>query len=79
MKPLCADDSVGSPHVKVGHRQEFNPKPRMLAHAGFFYASRSVYNLTVRARLPTTQQPLVIYAFWGDAMSWVQQELGASA
>lgn len=21
VKPLCANDSVGSPHVKVGHRQ----------------------------------------------------------
>ena len=21
VKPLCADDSVGVPHVKVGHRQ----------------------------------------------------------
>ena len=23
VKPLSADDSVGSPHVKVGHRQAF--------------------------------------------------------
>ena len=27
VKRLCADDSVGSPHVKVGHRQAPNPKP----------------------------------------------------
>lgn len=26
VKTLCADDSLGSPHVKVGHRQDFYSK-----------------------------------------------------
>jgi hypothetical protein len=36
VKPLRADDSVGSPHVKVGHRQDLNEKPQL--RLGFFYA-----------------------------------------
>ena len=28
VKTLSADDSVGSPHAKVGHCQAFIPKPR---------------------------------------------------
>ena len=31
MKQASADDSVGSPHVKVGHRQGFIPKKRPCA------------------------------------------------
>ncbi|MDD2815508.1 MAG: hypothetical protein PHP00_07185, partial [Thiotrichaceae bacterium] len=30
VKPLSADDSVGSPHVKVGHCQGFITKPPYL-------------------------------------------------
>lgn len=26
VKPLSADDSLGSPYAKVGHRQVFNPE-----------------------------------------------------
>ena len=36
VKLLSADDSVGLPHVKVGHCQAFNPKPRYRIDAGFF-------------------------------------------
>ena len=36
MKTLSADDSVGPPHVKVGHRQASNKKNPVLV-AGFFY------------------------------------------
>ena len=35
VKPFSADDSVRSPHVKVGHRQApYTTKP---PHRGFFY------------------------------------------
>ena len=39
MKPLSADDSVGIPHVKVGHCQGFdlNKKPHKLYAYGVFY------------------------------------------
>ena len=35
VKPLSADDSVGSPHVKVGHRRGIKRKARNVV-AGFF-------------------------------------------
>ena len=39
VKRVIADGSVGSPHVRVGHRQAHNPKPAR--RAGFFLSSRS--------------------------------------
>ena len=39
VKPLSADDSVGSPHVKVGHRQAFITKPSANGW-GFFYVKK---------------------------------------
>ena len=42
VKRNSADDSVGSPHVKVGHCQAFIPKPRGLA-AGLFYCSLDMF------------------------------------
>ena len=36
MKPLSADDSVGSPHVKVGHRRGITTKSRFRLEAAFF-------------------------------------------
>ena len=38
VKLLSADGSVGSPHVRVGHRQALIRKPRIRKGAGFFYA-----------------------------------------
>jgi hypothetical protein len=35
VKRLSADGSVGSPHVRVGHRQASNPKPRQFHWRGF--------------------------------------------
>src|SRR5210317_219472 len=40
VKRNCADDSVGSPHVKVGHCQALTPKPRTLSVRGFFCVQR---------------------------------------
>ena len=37
VKRNSADDSVGSPHVKVGHCQALIPKPRSLTRSGFFF------------------------------------------
>jgi hypothetical protein len=37
VKWYCADDSVGSPHVKVGHCQALIPKPRYQPISGLFY------------------------------------------
>ena len=36
VKRCIADGSVGFPHVRVGHRQASNPKPRLCEQAGFF-------------------------------------------
>ena len=38
VKLLSADGSVGSPHVRVGHRQAPNTKNPASYEAGFFYA-----------------------------------------
>ncbi len=37
VKPLSANDSVGSPHVKVGHRQDFNLETLANFLQGFFF------------------------------------------
>ena len=37
MKPVCADDSVGSPHVKVGHRRDLLVKKSQPLRLAFFY------------------------------------------
>lgn len=42
VKRHSADDSVGSPHVKVGHCQVFTAKPRIRNGPGFFYVLCSV-------------------------------------
>ena len=42
VKRLSADGSVGSPHVRVGHRQAPNTKPRVLSAQGFFIYSVSL-------------------------------------
>mgnify|MGYP006249820205 CR=1 FL=1 len=40
VKRLSADGSVGSPHVRVGHRQASYPeKPRLLRRRGFLLPS----------------------------------------
>jgi hypothetical protein len=39
VKLLSADDSVGFPHVKVGHCQAFNRKPRCRRMPGFLVSS----------------------------------------
>ena len=39
MKRLSADGSVGSPHVRVGHRQASNPKNALQISAGRFFIS----------------------------------------
>ena len=36
MKPLSADGSVGSPHVRVGHRQAFNTQAPDSKSSGVF-------------------------------------------
>ncbi len=54
VKRHSADDSVGFPHVKVGHRQALNVKtPQTLGWRGFFVfkyreniASRGIFNKT---------------------------------
>ena len=43
VKPLSADDSVGSPHVKVGHRRGIKmEKPLLVSRGGF-----SLFEFTV--------------------------------
>ena len=36
VKPLSADDSVGSPHVKVGHRRGINTESPLQSQRAFF-------------------------------------------
>jgi hypothetical protein len=36
VKRLSADGSVGSPHVRVGHRQALNPETLVIIGQGFF-------------------------------------------
>ena len=42
VKRNCADDSVGSPHVKVGHCQAFNFKTPVATRPGFFLGRKLV-------------------------------------
>ena len=42
VKRCIADGSVGSPHVRVGHRQALTPKPQISNDLGFFYACKKV-------------------------------------
>ena len=46
VKTLSADGSVGSPHVRVGHRQDLFMKSRTPKGCGFFYA-RPKQNVTI--------------------------------
>lgn len=39
VKRLSADDSVGSPHVKVGHRQALIQNPRYICIGGFSFVA----------------------------------------
>ncbi len=39
VKRCIADDSVGPPHVKVGHRQVLLQNPALLLRAGFFFGA----------------------------------------
>ena len=42
VKTLSADGSVGSPHVRVGHRQAFIKKNHFLIGNGFFLTQNSL-------------------------------------
>ena len=42
VKRSLADGSVGSPHVRVGHRQAFNTTPGQIWFRGFFMPVASV-------------------------------------
>ena len=48
VKRLSADGSVGSPHVRVGHRQAYIQKPRFF-ESGFFFVQNKLKNLVVVA------------------------------
>ncbi len=56
VKRNSADDSVGSPHVKVGHCQAFIVKPRSGYRSGFFFVSEKAtthFHCLMKVR-PTT-------------------------
>src|SRR3989338_1009227 len=42
VKTLSADDSVRSPHVKVGRRQDFNSKKALIERLRLFFDSRKI-------------------------------------
>ena len=47
VKRLSADGSVGSPHVRVGHRQAFMVNASMLCIGAFFFAHKYVENIRI--------------------------------
>ena len=47
VKPLSADGSVGSPHVRVGHRQALYDKRLNALHWGVFFAHKYVENISI--------------------------------
>ena len=51
VKPLSADGSVGSPHVRVGHRQASIPNPSPKGW-GFFFIGQCKIGLGVVCRYP---------------------------
>ncbi|WP_220432661.1 hypothetical protein, partial [Saccharospirillum alexandrii] len=56
------DGSVGSPHVRVGHRQAFNTNPSIERYWGFFMAVASVRQ-TMTLRATTSSQTAVLPFF----------------
>ena len=46
VKRLSADGSVGSPHVRVGHRQAFMTNAAMPSIGAFFFAHEFVENIS---------------------------------
>jgi hypothetical protein len=57
VKVLSADDSVGLPHVKVGHRQALNQTPVAYEPSGFFifrtWASPTMFHMWHTALIQT--------------------------
>ena len=47
MKRLSADGSVGSPHVRVGHRQAFMTNASVLSIGAFFFARDYVERISI--------------------------------
>ena len=47
VKRLSADGSVGSPHVRVGHRQALYDKRLNALHWGVFFAHKYVENISI--------------------------------
>ena len=47
VKRLSADGSVGSPHVRVGHRQAFMTSASVLCIGAFFFAHKYVENISI--------------------------------
>ena len=71
MKPLSADDSVGFPHVKVGHCQKIDiPNLRKLYLRGFFFAYNFYSNTIIMANLFSLPIFTVKLAF-GDKVNLV--------
>jgi hypothetical protein len=62
VKRRIADDSVGSPHVKVGHRQALFQKPRPGNWTGFFCSS-SVGTYAIAA---INHDDMELSTFWQD-------------
>jgi hypothetical protein len=49
VKRLSADGSVGFPHVRVGHRQAYIRKPRLI-ESGLFFAQNKAKSWIKRAK-----------------------------
>jgi len=55
VKRVIADGSVGSPHVRVGHRQAHNPKPAL--RAGFFLTLKMSKNRGLLCVIKISKRP----------------------
>jgi hypothetical protein len=61
VKLLSADDSVGLPHVKVGHCQDLIPKNPCIACRGFFFLPQGWGDR--QGLLPATSRRLIVKGF----------------
>ena len=55
VKTLCADDSMGSPHVKVGHCQAFKHEENPSHLVGVFFCDLTKLYYTNRLKSPPVQ------------------------
>lgn len=64
VKRLSADDSVGSPHVKVGRCQACYPEPQIGNYPGLFYMGIEIVSVETEIKSFLTPDALQRYSQW---------------